>query len=161
MSCPVEVKTATVYVVGGKKHLTMLPAYRRAAWKLIRGKHCHCNHEYDEEGALEKSEVCRFHSDYAYYGQRVVSRLVRLWLLRDKAPRSVYSRACLHKDDDWGRVPLPDGSKVLPVQKAVRLYCWAAGKEAMDELRARHPEEYRDLFLAVRAKKIIEEKRDR
>ncbi len=155
MSGPVEVRTAKIYVGGGKRFLTMLPAYRRAAWKLIREKHCDCT--FDENGG--KDVYCRFHRGSAYYGQRVVSRLVRIWLLRDKAPRAVYSRACLHQQDDWGRVPLPDESRV--VVKSDRLYFWVSGRDAMAELRARHPDEYRELFLAIRAARVFDERRDR
>jgi hypothetical protein len=138
-------KTVQVYVGGGHSFRTMYPAYRSAAWRVVM-KHCYCDVDV-EDGIGAQTLECRYHSNGGVYGQRVVSRLVRLWILRDKAPPSVYRLACKYKENDWGNVPLPEGTRSLfPKRQNWKFLNQVA---ALRELARRYPEEYKDLIDAT------------
>lgn len=128
---------------------TMYPAYRRAAWKLIMGK-CQCDIGVNDEYISQEIKTCRYHENAGAYGRRVASRLVRLWLRRDKAPAGVYRRACQYQADDWGNVPLP--SQPTPKRNAWKFMNQVA---ALRELARRHPEEYQGLMEATLAEEVI------
>jgi len=150
----VKTKTVRVFVGGGHSFFTMHPAYRSAAWQLIRKVHCTCDVEI-EDGVGAVVSQCRYHGGGGFYGQRVVSRLVRLWLLRDKAPPGVYRQACKYQENDWGKIPLPDVAKVPARAPVPHKYKFIFQIAALRELARRHPEEFKGLMEATQAEEAI------
>ena len=148
----IATKTVRVYVGGGHSFRTMWPAYRSAAWRLVM-KHCQCDIDPDDGFGAQTLE-CRYHANGGHYGQRVVARLARLWILRDKVPPSVYRLACKYKENDWGNVPLPDGTRSLfPKRQGWKFMYQVA---ALRELARRSPEEYKALMDATSAEEELQ-----
>ena len=130
---------------------TMHPAYRKAAWKLVMAK-CECDVGVHDDGFMSAEiEKCRYHENCGVYGRRVVARLVRLWLRRDKAPDGVYRKACQYMEENWGNVPL-DHSTPAPKRNGWKFMNQVA---ALRELARRHPDEYQGLMEATAAEEVI------
>ena len=148
----VKTKTVRVFVGGGHSSRTAGPAYRRAAWAVIRKNHCTCDIDVDD-GISTTIIECRFHANNFYYGQRVVSRLARLWMRRDKVSDGQYRLACRHIADDWGNVPLP----VATIDLEPKREHWRFRNQvaALRELARRHPEEYQGLMAATAAEEVL------
>ncbi len=143
----VKTKTVRVFVGGGKSYRTAAPAYRKAVWAVIRDIHCTCDIDVEEgDGAVWNT--CRFHANAGYYGQRVVSRLARLWMRRDKVTPGQYRLACKHMVDDWGHVPLPFDS--TPHERPSKEWRFVNQVSALRELARRHSEEYQALMAATK-----------
>ena len=148
----VRTKQVRVFVGGGYSFRTAGPAYRKAAWAVIRSAHCYC--DIDVADGMSTTVVeCRYHANAGYYGQRVVSRLARLWMRRDGVSSGQYRLACKYMENDWGNVPIQAATAEMePKRQGWKFINQVA---ALRELARRHPEEYQGLMAATGVEEVL------
>ena len=86
---PATVETKRVYrAIDGRHYFTKHAAMVHSAWVMIKTK-CICESWLDDLTGTGCADVCQYHAigpagEPAFYGHRVVERLVRLWKRRGK-----------------------------------------------------------------------------
>ena len=149
----VRTKQVRVFVGGGKSFFTVGPAYRKAAWRLLMDKHCKCDLDISD-GQGNIIGECIYHAGGGWYGQRVVSRLVRLWMRRDKVSPGAYRLACRYQEENWGHYQAENPNLGTRKKSSSRLL-FMSQVAALRELARRHPEEYQGLMAATGVEEVL------
>jgi hypothetical protein len=149
----VKTKQVRVFVGGGKSFFTAGPAYRKAAWRLLMAKHCKCDLDISDGQGNSTSE-CIYHAGGGWYGMRVVHRLVRLWMRRDKVQPGAYRLACRYQEENWGGSE-HNGFGMRPRKKSWSKTLFMTQIAALREIARRHPEEYQGLMAATAAEEVL------